>query len=63
MEEQTTKIYQVNGRFKVVFERAASTKGIDGFKVEANADTLEEVTREAECLYAAAIRVTKAVTV
>jgi len=38
MEE--VKHYQVNGKYRIVFEQAASTKGVLGFKVEANNDDL-----------------------
>jgi len=41
-----------NSRYKVVFERSASsTKGIDGFKVEANGDEIAQVEKEASELY------------
>lgn len=58
-EEQTVTHIHLNQRYRVVIERAASTKGKDGFKVEANSDSLEEVKREAEALYNEAKRVTK----
>lgn len=50
METQETKVYQVNGRYRVVFEQAASTKGVIGFKVEANGDDAKQVTTEAKNL-------------
>jgi hypothetical protein len=48
MEE--VKHYQVNGKYRIVIERAASTKGVDGFKVEANGDDLDQVTKDADKL-------------
>ncbi len=46
--------YTINGRYRVTIERAASsTKGIDGFKVEANGDSFVEVLQDADKLYAA----------
>ena len=43
--------YQVNQRYRVVIERAASTKGVDGFKVEANGDELDIVEQDAKILF------------
>lgn len=40
MEPQEVKHYQVNGKYRVVFEQAASTKGVLGFKVEVNSDDM-----------------------
>jgi len=51
------KHIQVNGRYKVQFERGA-TKGIDGFRVEANGDNMMDTVTEAERLYAIAQGVT-----
>ena len=45
MEE--TKIYKVDGKYRIVFEQAASTKGVIGFKVEANGDDIAMVRNEA----------------
>jgi len=45
MEE--TKIYNVDRKYRVVFEQAASTKGVTGFKVEANGDDKMTVAKEA----------------
>jgi hypothetical protein len=45
MEE--TKIYHVDGKYRIVFEQAASTKGIIGFKVEVNGDDKAMVEAEA----------------
>ena len=47
---EETKIYHVNGKYQVVFERSA-VKGIDGFKVEANGDDIEAVGKDANDLY------------
>jgi len=44
------KHYQVNGKYKIQFERGA-TKGIDGFKVEVNGDNLAEAQSEVSALY------------
>ena len=44
MEE--VKHYQVNGRYQVQFERGA-TKGVIGYKVEANGDDYKETFGEA----------------
>jgi len=41
----------INGKYRIVIERAASTKGIDGFKVEANSDDMGYVLAEVEQLY------------
>ena len=48
MEE--TKIYQVNGKYRIVIERAASTKGVLGYKVEANGDSLLDVVGDIDQL-------------
>ncbi len=48
MEE--VKHYQVNGKYRMVYERSA-VKGQDGFKVEANDDDIETVMCESFRLY------------
>ena len=48
MEE--VRHYQVNGKYRIVFERSA-VKGIDGFKVEANGDDKEQTHADALILY------------
>ena len=48
MEE--VKHYQVNGKYRMQFERSA-VKGQDGFKVEANGDDMASVESEALLLY------------
>ena len=48
MEE--TKIYHIDGKYRIVFEQAASTKGILGFKVEANGDNITLVETDADTL-------------
>jgi len=48
MEE--TKIYHIDGKYRVVFEQAASTKGVIGFKVEANSDNLQEALQQSEMM-------------
>ena len=45
------KHIQVNQRYRMVIERAASTKGVDGFKIEANGDDLATVEADANLLY------------
>jgi hypothetical protein len=47
MENQTVTHQTINGKYRVQFEQAASTKGVIGFKVEANGDTLDSVKAEA----------------
>ena len=50
MSEEVKHI-QVNQRYRMVIERAASTKGVDGFKIEANGDDLATVEADANLLY------------
>jgi hypothetical protein len=55
---ETKVIHQIiNGKYRVVFERSA-VKGVDGFKVEANGDTIDAVLADAEGLYKQVIHVT-----
>ena len=49
MEIQEVKHYQVNGRYKVQFERSA-TKGVTGYKVEANGDDFDRTFNDAHSL-------------
>ncbi len=58
MEISEVKHYQINGRYRMVIERAASTKGVDGFKVEANGDDIESVRKDAQDLYLSAQGIT-----
>lgn len=52
MDEQKVIHITMNSQYRIVIERAASsTKGIDGFKVEANGDSLEKVERDVVRLY------------
>lgn len=46
--------YQVNGKYRIQFERAANTR-TDGFKIEVNDDSLQEAQKQAEELYIWAI--------
>ncbi len=55
MAEEVRHI-QVNGKYRVCFEKAASANKIDGFKVEANGDDLVTTQKEANTLYDDAIR-------
>ncbi len=50
VENQEVKHITVNGKYRVVFERSA-VKGQDGFKVEANGDTLQDTKGDAFDLY------------
>jgi len=43
METQEVRHYQVEQKYRVVVERAASTKGVLGYKIEANGDNLAMV--------------------
>jgi hypothetical protein len=52
MSEEVKHI-QVNEKYRMQIERSA-TKGIDGFKVEANGDDMKSVEVDAAILYAAA---------
>ena len=47
---EETRVIQVNGKYRIVFERSA-VKGVDGFKVEANSDDIEAVKKDANDLY------------
>ena len=40
-----------NQRYRLVIERAASTKGVDGFKVEINGDDFDIVQNQVKALY------------
>ena len=47
----TTVVHQtVNGKYRIVIERAASTKGVLGYKVEVNEDVMADALRFAEKL-------------
>lgn len=50
MSEEVRHI-TVNGKYRVQFEKAASANKIDGFKVEANGDELNQVELDAQALY------------
>ena len=47
---EITEIHNINGKYRIVFEQAASTKGVLGFKVEANGDFINDVMEEASVL-------------
>jgi len=51
MENQEVKHIPVNGKYRIVFEKAASANKADGFKVEVNGDEMEEVMAQAKDLY------------
>ena len=44
-------VTHISDRYRLVIERAASTKGVDGFKVECNGDGLNLVQAQAEIMY------------
>ena len=54
---EEVKHIQVNGKYRVQFERSA-VKGVDGFKVEANGDNMDEVVEDAKKLYSYATTAT-----
>ena len=56
MEEQI--VIHKDSKYRMVIERAASTKGIDGFKVEANGDDIPGVQQDITTLYAFAKQLT-----
>ena len=43
MEIQKVEHYQINQKYRIKIERAASTKGVLGYTVEANGDNIAEV--------------------
>lgn len=45
---QEVRHYQVNQRYRIKFERAASTKGVIGYTVEANGDDILTVQKDVE---------------
>lgn len=51
MPIQTVQHQTINGKYRVVFEKAASANKIDGFKIEVNSDSLFECTEHAKDLY------------
>jgi len=55
---EEVKHYQVNGKYRVVFERSA-VKDRDGFKVEANDDDADNALEIATILYNQATLTTK----
>ena len=48
---ETIEHRNVGQKYRIVIERAASTKGVDGFKVEANGDDMLEVETDITRLY------------
>lgn len=50
MEKTEVTHQTINGKYRVVIERAASTKGTLGYKVEANGDEYPEVLRDIHSL-------------
>ena len=49
MDIQEVKHYQINGRYRVQFERSA-VKGVIGYKVEANGDDYDITFNDAHSL-------------
>ncbi len=49
-ETQEVKHYQVEQRYRIKIERAASTKGTLGYTVEANGDDIAQVEMDAKYL-------------
>ena len=43
--------YQIDRKYRITFEQAASTKGVIGFKVEVNGDDREALKVEAEDMF------------
>ncbi len=60
METQNVVHQTINGKYRVLFEKAASANKVDGFKVEVNGDSMADVTREAMYLYDWATRTVEA---
>jgi len=61
MENQEVTHITQNGKYRIVIERAASTKGIDGFKVEANGDDMSNLEMDIRLLYGKAKDLTTSV--
>ena len=61
MENQEVTHITQNGKYRIVIERAASTKGIDGFKVEANGDDMLNLEMDIRLLYGKAKDLTTSV--
>jgi hypothetical protein len=55
MPDQQVYNHQVNQRYQIEFEKAASANKTDGFKVKANGDDIEQTIKEARKLYAEAL--------
>jgi len=49
------KHYQVNGKYRIVYERIGSAKGTIGVKVEANGDDIVNVQQEAVDIFRDAV--------
>ena len=56
MENQEVRHITENGKYRVVFEKAASANKIDGFKVEANGDDITNTFADAKTLYEVALK-------
>ena len=48
--ENITYHQTIDGKYRIVFEQAASTKGVTGFKVEVNGDVLSKAQEEAAAM-------------
>jgi hypothetical protein len=51
MPENTITQVNLNSKYRVKFEKAASANKIDGFVIESNDDNLETALRDARYLY------------
>ena len=49
--QNTTCHINLNGKYRVVFEKAASANKVDGFKVEVNGDDADSTFKDAQKLY------------
>ena len=50
MENQTVTHEMTNVKYRIVIERAASTKGVLGYKIEANGDTVADCVSDIDAL-------------
>ncbi len=55
---ETVNHINVGQKYRFCIERAASTKGVDGFKVEANGDDMVQLEADIKTLYSDAKDIT-----
>ena len=60
---ETIEHRNIGQKYRIVIERAASTKGVDGFKVEANGDDIQQVEVDIDRLYTNAQVITASKTI